>query len=80
MHAVVGGRRGYVRSTMPIVRPDDIAFLQTTHRAILATIAPNGQPRQVPICFAIVDSGDRAIVYSPLDEKPKRGSDPHQLA
>ena len=80
MHTVVGGRRGYDRSTMPIVRPEYLAFLQTARRAVLATIAPNGQPRQVPICFAIVDSGDGAIIYSPLDEKPKRGSDPHELA
>ena len=80
MHTVVGGRRGYDRSTMPIVRPEYLAFLQTARRAVLATIAPNGQPRQVPICFAIVDSGDGAIIYSPLDEKPKHGSDPHELA
>jgi hypothetical protein len=59
---------------MPIVRPEDVAFLQTTRRAVLATITPNGQPRQVPICFAIVEGGDGAIIYSPLDEKPKRGA------
>ena len=80
MHTVVGGRRGYDRSAMPIVRPEYLAFLQTARRAVLATIAPNGQPRQVPICFAIVDNGDGAIIYSPLDEKPKHGSDPHELA
>ena len=80
MHTVVGGRRGYDRSTMPIVRPEYLAFLQTARRAVLATIAPNGQPRQVPICFAIADSGAGAIIYSPLDEKPKHGSDPHELA
>jgi PPOX class probable F420-dependent enzyme len=62
------------------MRPDQLAFLQTTRRAVLATIATSGQPRQVPICFAVVEGGDGAILYSPLDEKPKRGSDPHTLA
>ncbi|MHB8460345.1 MAG: TIGR03668 family PPOX class F420-dependent oxidoreductase [Candidatus Limnocylindrales bacterium] len=65
---------------MPILSADHIAFLAATRRAILATIAPSGVPRQVPICFAVVDAGDGNVLYSPLDEKPKRGSDPHGLA
>ena len=65
---------------MTIVSPEHLAFLQTTRRAVLATIAASGRPRQVPICFAILESSAGPILYSPLDEKPKRGSDLHQLA
>ena len=65
---------------MLVLRPDHLVFLQASRRAVLATIAESGRPRQVPICFAVVDGGDGAILYSPLDEKPKRGADPHELA
>jgi PPOX class probable F420-dependent enzyme len=51
--------------------------------ATLATIDGGGQPRLVPICFvldepAFQDPG--AVLYSPLDEKPKREGDVHALA
>ncbi len=65
---------------MPNLRPEEPAFLRSIRRAVLATIAPNGRPRQVPICFAVVEIGDRALIYPALDEKPKRGTDPHGLA
>ena len=45
---------------------------------MLATIAPDGRPRLVPICY-VVDP-DRPVVYSPLDRKPKRSDDPFALA
>ncbi len=45
---------------------------------MLATIAPDGRPRLVPICFVLDDR--RSILYSPLDEKPKEAGDPHRLA
>jgi PPOX class probable F420-dependent enzyme len=54
------------------------ALLGEARRATLATIAPDGMPRLVPICFALHPSN--AILYSPLDEKPKRVSDPLRLA
>ena len=54
------------------------AFLATTRRAVLATIRPDGRPRLVPICFVI--DPERPILYTPLDEKAKRGDDPLALA
>ena len=56
----------------------DRALLASTRRAVLATIAPDGQPRLVPICFVIDD--DAAVLFTPLDDKPKRGDDPLMLA
>jgi PPOX class probable F420-dependent enzyme len=58
-------------------------FLATARRAILATTAPNGRARLVPICFVLADTEDRTgtpVVYTPLDEKPKRAADPRSLA
>ena len=65
---------------MPILHPDHVAFLGGARRAVLATIAASGVPRPVPICFAIVEREEGATLYSPLDEKPKRDTDPHALA
>ena len=45
-------------------------------RATLATIAPDGRARLVPICFVLI--GD--VVWSPLDEKPKSVTDVRSLA
>jgi PPOX class probable F420-dependent enzyme len=58
------------------------AFLAAARRATLATVAPSGRPRLVPICYVVgADAPDgRPQVYSPLDDKPKRGDDPHELA
>lgn len=58
---------------------------------VLATVAPDGTPRLVPVCFALRiagltgAAGDRAdpigpILYVPIDEKPKRSADPRALA
>lgn len=58
--------------------PDERRLLESARRAVLATIASDGSPRLVPICFAIHASA--AILYSPLDEKPKAHADPHRLA
>jgi PPOX class probable F420-dependent enzyme len=38
--------------------------------AHLATVAADGQPHIVPVCFVLSDE----IVYSAVDRKPKRGS------
>ena len=54
------------------------AFLAPARRAVLATIAPDGRPRLVPVCF-ILDPA-RPTVYSPLDDKPKRVDDVRDLA
>jgi PPOX class probable F420-dependent enzyme len=51
-------------------------LLAQARRAVLATIAPDGLPRLVPIAFAYSDS----VIYTALDEKPKTVADPHDLA
>ena len=56
----------------------DRALLTASRRAVLATIAPDGRPRLVPVCYVV--NPDRALLYSPLDEKPKRSQDPLALA
>jgi PPOX class probable F420-dependent enzyme len=58
-------------------------FIEERRTATLATISDSGQPRLVPICFALavpVPAEPIAILYSPLDEKPKRGEDVRALA
>ena len=56
---------------------DQLAFLAAARTATLATIAPDGSPRLVPVCFVVRDGTD---LYVPLDEKPKRTDDPRELA
>lgn len=58
------------------------AFLEQQRTATLATLAADGQPRLVPICFVLGDAGstDSVSLYSPLDEKPKRGPEVRELA
>ena len=51
-------------------------FLAEARRAVLVTVDPAGLPRPVPICHAVVSD----TVVTPLDEKPKEGSDPLALA
>ncbi len=58
------------------------AFIAPTRRAVLATIGPDGAPRLVPICFVLAEAADdlgRALIYSPIDDKPKASADPHDL-
>lgn len=50
---------------------------------MLATIAPDGRPRLMPIAFAVAAADEEngaPILYSALDEKPKAVADPHALA
>jgi PPOX class probable F420-dependent enzyme len=54
------------------------AFLAGARRATLATLAPDGRPRLVPICFVL--EPDAAVVWTPLDEKPKSVDDVRRLA
>lgn len=55
-------------------------LLVSARRATLATLAPEGAPLLVPVCFAVRISAADAVIYSPIDEKPKRGTDPRSLA
>ena len=59
------------------------AFFAGSRTVTMATRAPDGRPRLVPICFAVApgfDGRGRAIVYSPIDEKPKQSTEPGALA
>lgn len=58
-------------------------FLDGERRAILATTAPDGRPRLVPVCYVLTDRTDsmgRPLIYTPIDEKPKRTDNPHDVA
>jgi PPOX class probable F420-dependent enzyme len=57
---------------------DQLAFLAAARTATLATIAPDGFPRLVPICF-VVGAGLPLRIYTPLDDKPKRVADVRDL-
>jgi coenzyme F420-0:L-glutamate ligase/coenzyme F420-1:gamma-L-glutamate ligase len=57
--------------------PADVDLLTSARTATLATVAPDGQPRLVPVCFTLHDDGRLWIA---LDEKPKQGPDPRSLA
>jgi PPOX class probable F420-dependent enzyme len=64
--------------------PADLAFLADARRGILATIAPDGLPRLVPFCFVVAsvaaaDGASRVVLWSPIDDKPKRTADPLAL-
>jgi coenzyme F420-0:L-glutamate ligase / coenzyme F420-1:gamma-L-glutamate ligase len=65
-----------------ILSPSDRAFLGAARSATLATIAPDGRPRLVPICFVVgaIEPGRSTRVYSPIDEKPKTTASPADLA
>jgi PPOX class probable F420-dependent enzyme len=62
----------------PVLTIAQRAFIESARRAVLATIGRTGRSRLVPICFALTD--DRPILYTPLDDKPKRTKDPLDLA
>lgn len=58
-------------------------FIEDRRTATLATISKTGQPRLVPVCFVLGDEaplGTQVALYTPLDEKPKRSADVHDLA
>ena len=62
----------------PLLSAAQRTFLASARRAVLATIAPDGRPRLVPICFVV--AGEPPILYTPIDDKPKRTDDPLELA
>ena len=51
-------------------------FIARARTATLGTIADDGRPRLVPICFVL----DGDVLVTPIDEKPKNATDPRQLA
>jgi PPOX class probable F420-dependent enzyme len=61
----------------PHLGPADLDLLASARSATLATIAPDGVPRLVPVCFVLWTDGRLWIA---LDEKPKRDDDPRSLA
>lgn len=65
---------------MAVLQPHHVAFLGDARRAVLGTVAPDGAPRLVPICFALLEGAQGPVIVSALDEKPKRPGDPHGLA
>ena len=62
----------------PALSIDERAFLAAARRAVLVTIPRSGRPRPVPICF-VLDEID-AVLFTPIDDKPKRDDDPRSLA
>lgn len=68
----------WARETISAV---EVAFLRRPRRATLATVDAAGRPRLVPICFVVeAIASDEPVIYSPIDDKPKRSSDPLQVA
>jgi PPOX class probable F420-dependent enzyme len=69
-------------SNEPILRDEQRRFAAAARSATLATVGSNGRPRLVPICHVLgSDARDgRPRVFTPLDEKPKRSPNPHELA
>jgi len=61
-----------------VVSAAERAFLAGARRAVLGTIARDGRPRLVPICFVVDPT--RPVLYTPLDDKPKSIADPARLA
>jgi len=55
-------------------------FLEAARRIVLVTVDGQGRPRPVPICFFVADEPAGTVVWTPIDEKPKRSRDPHGLA
>ncbi len=55
-------------------------LVRGARRAVLATTAPDGRSRLVPMTFAIDDSNHLLLLYSALDDKPKTVADPRDLA
>jgi PPOX class probable F420-dependent enzyme len=61
----------------PDLGPADLDLLVSARSATLATVAPDGLPRLVPVCFVRWTDGRLWIA---LDQKPKRDHDPRTLA
>ncbi len=53
-----------------MLTPEQTAFLESQRVARLATVDEQACPHVLPICYALLDG----ILYTPIDEKPKRGN------
>ena len=62
----------------PVLSSAERTFLGQARRAVLATIAPNGRPRLVPICHIVEPV--IPVLWTPLDDKPKAVDDVVRLA
>jgi PPOX class probable F420-dependent enzyme len=70
-------------SSVAVLGDAERALLAESRRGVLATLAADGQPRLVPIAYALApwtDGDGRPLLYSALDEKPKSVADPRRLA
>jgi PPOX class probable F420-dependent enzyme len=65
---------GNPTGTTATLTPAQAALLDAHRVARLATVDAEGRPHALPICFARLDD----TLYTPIDEKPKRG-DPTTL-
>jgi PPOX class probable F420-dependent enzyme len=54
-----------------MLTPDQITFLERQRVARLATVDDRGRPHALPVCYALAGS----MLYTPIDEKPKRGGE-----
>ena len=52
----------------PLFTPEQARFLASRRVGRLATASADGRPHAVPVCYAF----DGALLYTPIDEKPKR--------
>jgi PPOX class probable F420-dependent enzyme len=57
----------------------ELAFLDAARSVVLGTVTADGGPRLVPICFAFDATDGPLRIWTPLDDKPKRVADPHDL-
>jgi PPOX class probable F420-dependent enzyme len=55
-------------------------LVEESRRAVLATVGEDGSMHLVPVCFAVVESARGWTLVTPIDEKPKRSTDPRSLA
>jgi PPOX class probable F420-dependent enzyme len=70
-------------SDRDVLTDDERRFIDDRRYAVLATTAPDGRARLVPVCYALTDKVDRVgrpILYTPIDEKQKRTDNPHDVA
>lgn len=65
---------------MATLSPAQRELLDAARRGVLATIAPDGRPRLVPLAFAFAVAAGGPVIYSALDEKPKSVANPRDLA
>lgn len=66
-------------SSPAVLNDLQLRFLAGARTATLATRGPDGAARLVPICFVALAAGERPLIVTPLDEKPKAVADPRDL-